>query len=122
MQGKLSEINYGRLVTYLGVLIGSFIIIYSATRGVLLASLLIISASVMLLRSRLSFTGLKKTKYSLQLVAGFSALVLLISTSPYLLEKLFTPYSATTVLTRLEFWKISFEQFVANPLMGIGFQ
>ena len=29
--------------------------------------------------------------------------------------------SAITVLTRLEFWKISFEQFVANPFMGIGF-
>ena len=38
----------GQLITYLGVLIGSFIIIYSATRGVLLASLLIASASVLL--------------------------------------------------------------------------
>ena len=106
---------------YSGILIGSFIIIYSATRGVLLASLLIISASVLLLRSRLNFTGFMKSKYSLQLVAVFSALVLLISTSPHLVEKLFTPRSANTVLTRLEFWKISFEQFVANPFMGIGF-
>ena len=115
------EIDSSRLITYLGILIGSFIIIYSATRGVLLASLLIISASVLLLRSRLNFTGFMKSKYSLQLVAVFSALVLLISTSPHLVEKLFTPRSANTVLTRLEFWKISFEQFVANPFMGIGF-
>ena len=116
-----TESNSGRLITYLGILIGSFIIIYSATRGVLLASLLIISSSVLLLRTRLVLTGLMKSKYSLQLVAGFFVLVLLISTSPHLLEKLFTPRSATTVLTRLEFWKISFEQFLANPFMGIGF-
>ena len=116
-----TEIDSSRLITYSGILIGSFIIIYSATRGVLLASLLIISASVLLLRSRLNFTGFMKSKYSLQLVAVFSALVLLISTSPNLVEKLFTPRSANTVLTRLEFWKISFEQFVANPFMGIGF-
>ena len=116
-----TEIDSSRLITYSGILIGSFIIIYSATRGVLLASLLIISASVLLLRSRLNFTGFMKSKYSLQLVAVFSALVLLISTSPHLVEKLFTPRSANTVLTRLEFWKISFEQFVANPSMGIGF-
>ena len=116
-----TEIDSSRLITYSGILIGSFIIIYSATRGVLLASLLIISASVLLLRSRLNFTGFMKLKYSLQLVAVFSALVLLISTSPHLVEKLFTPRSANTVLTRLEFWKISFEQFVANPFMGIGF-
>ena len=116
-----TEIDSSRLITYSGILIGSFIIIYSATRGVLLASLLIISASVLLLRSRLNFTGFMKSKYSLQLVAVFSALVLLISTSPHLVEKLFTPRSANTVLTRLEFWKISFEQFVSNPPMGIGF-
>ena len=116
-----TEIDSSRLITYSGILIGSFIIIYSATRGVLLASLLIISASVLLLRSRLNFTGFMKSKYSLQLVAVFSALVLLISTSPHLVEKLFTPRSANTVLTRLEFWKISFEQFLANPFMGIGF-
>jgi len=116
-----TEIDSSRLITYSGILIGSFIIIYSATRGVLLASLLIISASVLLLRSRLNFTGFMKSKYSLQLVAVFSASVLLISASPHLVEKLFTPRSANTVLTRLEFWKISFEQFVSNPSMGIGF-
>ena len=116
-----TEINSGRLIICLGILIGSFINIYSATRGVLLAILLIIFASVLLLRSRLNFTGLTKAKYSFQLVIGFSVLVLLIGTSPHLVEKLFTPRSANTVLTRLEFWKISFEQFLANPFMGIGF-
>ena len=116
-----TEIDSSRLITYSGILIGSFIIIYSATRGVLLASLLIISASVWFLRSRLNFTGLLKSKYSLLLVAVFSALVLLISASPHLVDKLFTARSANTVLTRLEFWKISLEQFVANPFMGIAF-
>ena len=113
--------SLGRSIAYLGILIGMFIIIYSATRGVLFASLLITSASVLLLRSRLGFTGLVKSKYPLQLVTGFSVLLLLISTSPHLVEKLFTPRSSISVLSRLEFWKISFEQFVASPFMGIGF-
>ena len=52
---------------------------------------------------------------------GLSVLVFLIGTSPHLVEKLFTPRSANTVLTRLEFWKVTFEQFVANPFLGIGF-
>ena len=37
------------------------------------------------------------------------------------MDKLFTPRSGDTVLSRLEFWKISLEQFVANPFLGIGF-
>ena len=114
-------INSGRLITYTGILIGLFIIIYSATRGVMLAILLIISATVLFLRSRLNFKGLAKSTYFSQILCGLSVLALLISASPHLVEKLFTSRSANTVLTRLEFWRISFEQFVANPLMGIGF-
>ena len=120
-KAKLIETNSIQIASYMGIVIGSFIIIFSATRGVLLASLLMVSASIFLLRSRLQFTGLIKSKYAFQLAIGFSVLILLISTSPHLLDKVFTPRSANTVLTRLEFWKIAFEQFVANPLIGIGF-
>ena len=116
-----TKISSGRLIIYIGILIGSFIIVYSAARGVLLASLLIISASVLCLRSRLKFLALTKSKNSLRLLAGLSVLGLFISSSPLLLEKLFTPRSATSVLSRLEFWKISFEQFVSSPFIGIGF-
>ena len=38
-----------------------------------------------------------------------------------MVDKLFTPRSSLTILTRLEFWRVSIEQFVANPLVGIGF-
>ena len=120
-KANLIEIDSSPFATCLGILIGLFIITYSATRGVLLASFLIVFVTVLLLRSRLNFTGLIKSKYALQLSAGFSVLILLLSTSSHLVDKLFTPRSATTILTRLELWKISIEQFVANPSLGIGF-
>lgn len=120
-KANLIEINFSPNTTYLGILIGSFIIIYSATRGVLIASVLIFFASVFLLRSRLNLAGLVRSKYAWQFGTGFLVLVLLISTSPYLVDKLFTPKSATTILSRIEFWKVSIEQFAANPLVGIGF-
>ncbi|MCB4429077.1 O-antigen ligase family protein [Synechococcus sp. MU1643] len=121
-KARLIQVNSTPIASYLGILFGLFVIIYSATRGVFLASLLMICASVFLLRSRLEFKGLMKSKYALQLVIPFSILILLIGTSPHLLEKVFTPRSANTILSRLEFWKISIEQFVANPFMGIGFR
>ena len=120
-KADLIKVNFSQRVSFLGILIGSFIITYSATRGVLFASLLTIIVSVFLLRSRLDLTSFSKFKYSWQLVIGFVVLILLVSASPHLVDKLFTPRSSLTILTRLEFWRVSIEQFVANPLVGIGF-
>ena len=38
-----------------------------------------------------------------------------------LLEKLFTSRAPETILTRLEFWRVSAEQFATSPLLGNGF-
>ena len=120
-KADLIIVNFSQRVSFLGILIGSFMIIYSATRGVLFASFLAIIVSVFLLRSRLDLTSFSKFKYAWQLAIGIIVLILLVSVSPHLVDKLFTPRSSITILTRLEFWRVSIEQFVANPLVGIGF-
>ena len=47
--------------------------------------------------------------------------MLLASSSPLLLEKLFTSRAPETIITRLEFWRLSVEQFLISPLLGSGF-
>ena len=120
-KANLIAINSRPIATYFGILIGSFMAIYSATRGVLLASFFIILVSIFLLRPYLKFTGVVRSKYAWQFATGFFVLILLISTSTHLVDKLFTSMSTITIFTRLEFWKISIEQFGTNPLVGIGF-
>ena len=87
----------------------------------MLASFFIILVSIFLLRPYLKFTGVVRSKYAWQFATGFFVLILLISTSTHLVDKLFTSMSTITIFTRLEFWKISIEQFGTNPLVGIGF-
>lgn len=109
-------------LAWLGILIGSFIVIYSATRGAIIASLLIIFSSMFLFRSRLRLSSASKWKYLALITAIFSILISIIMASPVLLEKLFTSISSYTILTRLEFWRVSIEQFAASPLIGEGFK
>ena len=120
-KANLIAINSRPIATYFGILIGSFMAIYSATRGVLLASFFIVLVSIFLLRPYLKFTGVVGSKYAWKFATGFFVLILLISTSTHLVDKLFTSMSTITIFTRLEFWKISIEQFGTNPLVGIGF-
>ena len=118
----LINVNSSRLITWLGVSIGSFIIVYSATRGVLFATLLIIGVSIFQFRARLRLSCVAKWKYiSLLVIVSFS-LILMISTSPVLLDKLFTANRALSVLTRLEFWKTTIDQIAINPFLGVGFR
>ena len=118
----LINVNSSRLITWLGVSIGSFIIVYSATRGVLFATLLIIGVSIFQFRARLRLSYVAKWKYiSLLVIVSFS-LILMISTSPVLLDKLFTANRALSVLTRLEFWKTTIDQIAINPFLGVGFR
>ena len=109
-------------LAWLGILIGSFIVIYSATRGAIIASLLIIFSSMFLFRSRLRLSSASKWKYLALITAIFSILISIIMASPVLLEKLFTSISSYTILTRLEFWRVSIEQFAASPIVGEGFK
>ena len=81
-KADLIMVNFSQRVSFLGILIGSFIIIYSATRGVLFASFLAIIVSVFLLRSRLDLTSFSKFKYAWQLAIGIIVLILLVSVSP----------------------------------------
>ena len=118
----LININSSRLITWLGVAIGSFIIVYSATRGVLFATLLIIGVSIFQFRARLRLWHVAKWKYILLLVTVSFSLILMISTSPVLLDKLFTPNRTLSVLTRLEFWKTAIDQIAINPFLGVGFR
>lgn len=111
-----------QLLAWLGIVIGAFIVIYSATRGVIVSSLLIICSSAFLFRSRLRLSSASKWKYLALLSAIFSALISMVVASPVLLEKLFTSISSYTILTRLEFWRVSIEQFAASPLVGEGFK
>ena len=55
------------------------------------------------------------------LIPLFFSVMLLASYSPLLIEKLFTSRAPETILTRLEFWRVSAEQFTINPLLGTGF-
>ena len=111
-----------QFLAWLGIVIGAFIVIYSATRGVIISNLFIICSSIFLLRSRLRLSSASKWKYLALLSAILSTLISMILASPVLLEKLFTSISSYTILTRLEFWRVSIEQFVASPLVGEGFK
>jgi O-antigen ligase len=46
----------------------------------------------------------------------------MISTSPALMDKLFTENRSISVFTRLEFWKTTIEQISNNPFLGVGFR
>ena len=118
----LININSSRLIAWFGVAIGSFIIVYSATRGVLFATLLIIGVSIFQFRARLRLWHVAKWKYILLLVTVSFSLILMISTSPVLLDKLFTANRTLSVLTRLEFWKTAIDQIAINPFLGVGFR
>ena len=118
----LINVNSNQLISWLGIAIGSFIIVYSATRGVLFATFLVIGVSVFRFRAHLRLSYLAKWKYIWLLIALSFSLILMINTSPVLLDKLFTADRALTVLTRLEFWKTTIDQIVINPFLGVGFR
>ena len=118
----LINVNSSRLIAWLGVSIGSFIIVYSATRGVWFATLLIIGVSIFRFRARLRLSYVAKWKYILLLVTISFSLILMISNSPVLLDKLFAANRTLTVLSRLEFWKITIAQIAINPFLGVGFR
>ncbi len=114
--------NSSQLIAWLGIAIGSFIIVYSATRGVLFAALLIIGVSLFRFRAHLRLSCIAKWKYILLFLTGSFSLILMIGASPVLLDKLFTVNRALTVFTRLEFWKTTIDQIAINPFLGVGFR
>ena len=116
----LNNYCYSKYVSFLGIIIGSFIVVFSATRGAILAMVIV------------SLVGIRSVRFSPSSQFSFSAPRLLItlslvifivgvlSYSDLLIDKIFTSRLWDTVL-RIEFWKLCFREFLSSPLYGIGF-
>ena len=120
-KSSCDDLHISQSIEWSGMAIGLFIVIYSATRGVLFATILITFLSILLFRPTLKILALVQRKIFLLLASLFFGAIFVASRSPLLLEKLFTSRAPETVLTRLEFWRVSAEQFTINPLLGTGF-
>ncbi len=117
----LNPYYYSKYVSFLGIAIGSFIVVFSATRGAILAMIIISLFGIW------SAKGSSSSKFSLSvpsLLTTFSLgilIVLVLSYSDLLLDKIFTSRLWDTVFTRIEFWKVCFREFLTSPLFGVGF-
>ena len=85
-----SNLHLSQIIEWAGMAVGLFIVIYSATRGVLLAILLITFASIIFFRSSLSISLLVRIKHLWISLSVFVGVIVVASRSPLLLEKLFT--------------------------------
>ena len=110
------------LMTFLGICIGLFIVLLSATRGVILAMALIVVGSIICLRSYLQFPFFYRLKNLSSFMAALCLVILSGSLSTRLLEKLFTTYAPVTIMIRLELWRLSILEFLDSPLLGAGFR
>ena len=120
-KSSYNNLHYSQVIEWAGMAVGLFIVVYSATRGVLLATFLITILSSFLFRSTLKNLVTIQRKIFLLFVPMFFGAIFVASRSPLLLEKLFTSRAPETILTRLEFWRVSAEQFATSPLLGTGF-
>ena len=120
-KSSYNNLHYSQVIEWAGMAVGLFIVVYSATRGVLLATFLITILSSFLFRSTLKNLVIIQRKIFLLFVPMFFGAIFVASRSPLLLEKLFTSRAPETILTRLEFWRVSAEQFATSPLLGTGF-
>ena len=120
-KSSYNNLHYSQVIEWAGMAVGLFIVVYSATRGVLLATFLITLLSSFLFRSTLKNLVTIQRKIFLLFVPMFFGAIFVASRSPLLLEKLFTSRAPETILTRLEFWRVSAEQFATSPLLGTGF-
>ena len=112
---------YSKYVSFLGIAIGSFIVVFSATRGAILAMIIISLFGIW------SAKGSSSCRFSFSapnLLATFSLgilVVVVLSYSDLLLDKIFTSRLWDTVFTRIEFWKVCLGEFITSPLYGVGF-
>ena len=124
--GKLDQGDFDAFLSmiwlWLGFIIGLFIVVFSATRGVLLATVLIIGVSIFSFRSFMRVSFLVSIRSFWFFASTLTFLILTGSFSSLLLEKLFTSRAPETIITRLELWRLSIEQFFNSPLFGLGFR
>ena len=110
------------LLSFFGIVISLFIVVFSATRGVILTIGLIVAGSIFCLRSILRISFLYKWKYIASFIASLCLILLSASLSTRLLVKLFTDHAQETITIRFELWRTSILEFLSNPLFGAGFR
>ena len=117
----LNNYCYSKYFSFFGIIIGSFIVVFSATRGAILAMIIISVFGICSAR----FPSSPRFHFSAsRLLAIFSLVIFLIGVLSYsdlLFDKIFTSRLWDTVFTRIEFWKLCFREFLNSPLYGIGF-
>ena len=118
---NLNTYCYSKYLSFLGIIIGSFVVVFSATRGAILAMIVISLFGIFSARDSSSSQSFFST--SRFLITLFLAIFIagVLSHSDLLLDKLFTSRLMETVFTRIEFWKLCLREFLTNPLYGIGF-
>ena len=108
-------------MSFLGIIIGSFVVVFSATRGAILTMFIVSIFGIWSAR----FSPYSKFSFSATRLLTTLSLVIFVfgvlSYSDLLLDKIFTSRLWDTVFTRIEFWKLCFREFSRSPLYGIGF-
>ena len=107
----------------LGIVIGLFIVVFSATRGAILAVALISLGTIFCCRPHLRFSCCAlKLKYIASFLASLCFIVFTASLSSRLLSKLFTENAQDNIIARIELWRLSIVEFISNPFFGSGFR
>ena len=110
-KSSCNNLHYSQVIEWAGMAVGLFIVVYSATRGVLLATFLITILSSFRFRSTLKSLVTIQRKIFLLFVPMFFGAIFVASRTPLLLEKLFTSRAPESIHTRLEFWRVSLKRF-----------
>ena len=117
----LNPYCYSKYVSFLGIAIGSFIVVFSATRGAILAMIIISLFGIWSAKGSSSFQfSFSAPSLLITFSLGILAVIVL-SYSDLLLDKIFTSRLWDTVYTRIEFWKVCWREFLTSPLYGVGF-
>ena len=112
---------HSKYVSLFGIIIGSFIVVFSATRGAILAMIII---SLFGIWSARCPSSPQFNISAFRLLTALSLVIFIVGVLSYsdlLLDKIFTSRLWDTVFTRIEFWKLCLRQFLNSPLYGIGF-
>lgn len=124
LQNYIKRIDFGlsKLSNWLGMLIGLFIVVFSATRGAILAVGLITAGAVFCYRQHFKFSYNIKLKYIASFLFSLCFIVFTASISSRLHLKLFTETAPQNIIARIELWQLSIVEFISNPLLGSGFR
>ena len=124
LQENIKNIDFksSKLSNFLGMVIGLFIVVFSATRGAILAVGLITVGTLFCYRSHLRLSYALKLKYIASFLVSLCFIVFTASMSPRLLSKLFTASAPENIIGRIELWRLSILEFISNPLLGSGFR